>query len=178
MKLRRPQNVHPCGSNQPPSGGCVLKLSAARKPAPTTPPAAFGRLCVETNRKIRSRSNRPQPPSGGCVLKPITADAFGNGLVQPPSGGCVLKHAFGGDCPQSALQPPSGGCVLKLIFRHFVGGYYIQPPSGGCVLKQRCAQAASAGGQPAAFGRLCVETRESISMSVDDKASRLRAAVC
>ena len=73
------------------------------------------------------------------MLKPITADAFGNGLVQPPSGGCVLKHAFGGDCPQSALQPPSGGCVLKLIFRHFVGGYYIQPPSGGCVLKLEIA---------------------------------------
>ena len=136
MKLRRPQNVHPCGSNQPPSGGCVLKLSAARKPAPTTPPAAFGRLCVETNRKIRSRSNRPQPPSGGCVL----------------------KHAFGGDCPQSALQPPSGGCVLKLIFRHFVGGYYIQPPSGGCVLKLVNQSQCLLMIKPAAFGRLCVET--------------------
>ena len=35
-------------------------------------PAAFGRLCVETNLESRFIENKTQPPSGGCVLKPPT----------------------------------------------------------------------------------------------------------
>ena len=34
--------------NQPPSGGCVLKLRCALRLPPLTHPAAFRRLCVET----------------------------------------------------------------------------------------------------------------------------------
>ena len=56
------------------------------------PPAAFGRLCVET-------------------LGGIYDDAD---LTQPPSGGCVLKHCTGGFSREMTNQPPSGGCVLKL----------------------------------------------------------------
>ena len=33
---------------QPPSGGCVLKLDGLHQNAVIAPPAAFGRLCVET----------------------------------------------------------------------------------------------------------------------------------
>ena len=99
---------------QPPSGGCVLKLSHSR-------------LSVSVN---------AQPPSGGCVLKP---SGFRSGIPsgsQPPSGGCVLKQqaaafvtvaalpaAFRRLCVETARpgiatarirpQPPSGGCVLK-----------------------------------------------------------------
>ena len=57
--------------NQPPSGGCVLKLSA----------------------KVVFMTKDGQPPSGGCVLKPKSSR---NTLVvggQPPSGGCVLKRS-------------------------------------------------------------------------------------
>ena len=56
-------------AKQPPSGGCVLKLSIIRN----------GFTC------------RWQPPSGGCVLKQFFC-AFRTAFwVQPPSGGCVLK---------------------------------------------------------------------------------------
>ena len=33
-------------------------------------PAAFGRLCVETYCLKKPSDNTNQPPSGGCVLKP------------------------------------------------------------------------------------------------------------
>ena len=79
-------------SDQPPSGGCVLKPFAGWHGA--------GRV--------------GQPPSGGCVLKlsfrrPVYSLPF-----QPPSGGCVLKQIilFTNGC--CIAQPPSGGCVLKL----------------------------------------------------------------
>ena len=36
---------------------------------------------------------------------------------------------------------------------------FAQPPSGGCVLKPPCQNIADMGAHPAAFGRLCVETR-------------------
>ena len=36
-------------SRQPPSGGCVLKPSASVGVKILRPPAAFGRLCVETS---------------------------------------------------------------------------------------------------------------------------------
>ena len=53
-----------------------------------------------------------------------------------------------------------------------------QPPSGGCVLKPLAALQEMGGWEPAAFGRLCVET----AVQRLDKnlvwASRLRAAVC
>ena len=37
------------GDNQPPLGGCVLKLQQKRKQAAISEPAAFRRLCVETH---------------------------------------------------------------------------------------------------------------------------------
>ena len=101
--------------NQPPSGGCVLKLLKSQVFLMLKPPAAFGRLCVETLDLSDKSSYNAQPPSGGCVLKllinrsnimSIEPAAFGRLCVetclnhgewlkidQPPSGGCVLKHA-------------------------------------------------------------------------------------
>ena len=80
-------------NNQPPSGGCVLKLS---------------RLTYLGAKKAK------QPPSGGCVLKlPRAARRLGSAW-QPPSGGCVLKHLLSFADGLKAKQPPSGGCVLKL----------------------------------------------------------------
>ena len=39
--------------SQPPSGGCVLKLDYIKTNYFAMPPAAFGRLCVET--KLRNK---------------------------------------------------------------------------------------------------------------------------
>ena len=77
---------------QPPSGGCVLKLSFSQAVALVVLPAAFGRLCVETTSMLKSKTP--------------TAN-------QPPSGGCVLKHQFTFPPTFVRAQPPSGGCVLK-----------------------------------------------------------------
>ena len=57
-------------SSQPPSGGCVLKQNGAANIYTGPLPAAFRRLCVETNTRYSySEKNYSQPPSGGCVLK-------------------------------------------------------------------------------------------------------------
>ena len=58
-------------------------------------------------------------------------------MTQPPSGGCVLKQRQGLDGLRLCRQPPSGGCVLKLKLGDKLGAFV----------------------DPAAFGRLCVETR-------------------
>ena len=63
--------------NQPPSGGCVLKLRRPRAAQTIYVPAAFGRLCVETSSGVAFRGGATQPPSGGCVLKP-----YGRNLAQ------------------------------------------------------------------------------------------------
>ena len=81
---------------QPPSGGCVLKQQAAAFVTVAALPAAFRRLCVETERPgIATARIRPQPPSGGCVLKHTSFRIIFAIVPQPPSGGCVLKlHIF------------------------------------------------------------------------------------
>ena len=55
---------------QPPSGGCVLKHGGFAFDFEGIKPAAFGRLCVETQSLILLWNWSIQPPSGGCVLKP------------------------------------------------------------------------------------------------------------
>ena len=55
--------------NQPPSGGCVLKLF----------------------KEAFQEGHHRQPPSGGCVLKRDCAKCYAARAPQPPSGGCVLK---------------------------------------------------------------------------------------
>ena len=59
----------------------------------------------------------------------------------------------------SCRQPPSGGCVLKhKLLRPLLLCLY-QPPSGGCVLKRIIKPIRPYLRNPAAFGRLCVETK-------------------
>ena len=56
------------------------------------PPAAFGRLCVETSLPaVVSVSNAPAAFGRLCVETIVqTFELIRNG--QPPSGGCVLKR--------------------------------------------------------------------------------------
>ena len=55
-------------------------------------PAAFRRLCVETEYLILAPTKEvAQPPSGGCVLKRAANYVATYTVNQPPSGGCVLK---------------------------------------------------------------------------------------
>ena len=77
------------------------------------PPAAFGRLCVETDSMENGSFAISQPPSGGCVLKRTGSFTSKSKANQPPSGGCVLKHQYIDGKQRNTDQPPSGGCVLK-----------------------------------------------------------------
>ncbi len=66
---------------QPPSGGCVLKPTLITGLRACNGPAAFGRLCVETQHAICCRQKRRfQPPSGGCVLKQNTLESRKNSI--------------------------------------------------------------------------------------------------
>ena len=100
-------------------------------------PAAFGRLCVETT-TLKKRLTQAWPAAFGRLCVETFHDAFNDGKY---------KH-----------QPPSGGCVLKLRLRGRRLLRKSQPPSGGCVLKPDSQTAEIALENPAAFGRLCVET--------------------
>ena len=71
----------------------------------------------------------------------------------------MLKPSLLDRALQSGAQPPSGGCVLKPDDSTVDGKVVRQPPSGGCVLKQKTISNLTAQIQPAAFGRLCVETK-------------------
>ena len=80
------------GVAQPPSGGCVLKPAFPKFSVFFGQPAAFRRLCVETQIfEKRGEWRFNQPPSGGCVLKQFIVNLHTLNASQPPSGGCVLK---------------------------------------------------------------------------------------
>ena len=53
-----------------------------------------------------------------------------------------------------------------------------QPPSGGCVLKHQYIDGEQRDTDPAAFRRLCVETKATKPQTVQIVPSRLQAAVC
>ena len=57
------------------------------------------------------------------------------------------------------IQPPSGGCVLKHNGGNGTGA--IQDPAafGRLCVETRCCRMGRRSFRPAAFGRLCVETR-------------------
>ena len=144
-------------SIQPPSGGCVLKLSNWEN----------------------TLSNIIQPPSGGCVLKRLCIRQYRHpNWSQPPSGGCVLKPWRPLVVSGRISQPPSGGCVLKRFTMPSQGCWTIQPPSGGCVLKLFKSSDVTSATDPAAFRRLCVETWILGRRNQRIRTSRLQAAVC
>ena len=99
---------------QPPLGGCVLKLPKPMRLPVAVVPAAFRRLCVETeNPFLMSSFQHSQPPLGGCVLKQEYLQDPKGRPNQPPLGGCVLKHKIRRQLSVKKSQPPLGGCVLK-----------------------------------------------------------------
>ena len=120
-----------------------------------------------------------QPPSGGCVLKLFEGQIRIAKLIQPPSGGCVLKLTYTHTALSDRAQPPSGGCVLKPD-----GGsprpLDLEPAAFGrlCVETAKLERHWRGDGCPAAFGRLCVETLIILKGQNHEETSRLRAAVC
>ena len=77
---------------QPPSGGCVLKPCApVYLNRGSLTPAAFGRLCVETQELINKIASGEPAAFGRLCVETIDLFKSAMNLTQPPSGGCVLK---------------------------------------------------------------------------------------
>ena len=140
-----------------------MKLKTAHIKHIIQPPAAFGRLCVETG-------------TDRAANWYVVPAAFGRLCVETsrlPCTTCWPKPAaFGRLCVETnremarlvrGTQPPSGGCVLKHVLLLLDVAVVVQPPSGGCVLKLRHGGGIPCFSGPAAFGRLCVETMLRIS---------------
>ena len=127
----------------------------------TITPAAFRRLCVETtSRRRKCRFGRPAAFRRLCVE---TIDCCISEKLRTPA-------AFRRLCVETTFaiylhtvkqrQPPLGGCVLKRLHDGLpLRLCFRQPPLGGCVLKRYAPTTATASAYPAAFRRLCVETR-------------------
>ena len=100
------------------------------------------------------------------------------GGFQPPSGGCVLKPIGGIYNRVFIRQPPSGGCVLKQPCPKIKAWLHNQPPSGGCVLKQINRIHRRQIIRPAAFRRLCVETKyDELPLLIEKPAAFRRLCV-
>ena len=120
---------------QPPSGGCVLKLVHRQCCHPLSLPAAFGRLCVETNFRCTkahavypaafrrlcvethqsSRGQRIHEPAAFRRLCVETGKRTKPDFNYYPAAFrrlCVETSSYLNCLPHSC-QPPSGGCVLK-----------------------------------------------------------------
>ena len=125
-------------------------------------PAAFGRLCVET-RACRNRLNGAFPAAFGRLCVETGLRIFNCGFVRAPAAFgrlCVETQCWCADRFYFVPQPPSGGCVLKPSPDADLRRLHTQPPSGGCVLKHGHYGIDMILITPAAFGRLCVETRQ------------------
>ena len=121
-------------------------------------PAAFRRLCVETNHFfISSGARLPAAFRRLCVETPICRKRR-KAMSQPPLGGCVLKPLWARCRCWQKIQPPLGGCVLKPLPPPLPLPTQPQPPLGGCVLKPHGVIFNVPYMRPAAFRRLCVET--------------------
>ena len=91
----------------------------------------------------------------------------------------MLKPHRQSDARNADFQPPSGGCVLKhRLIQSAAMLFSIQPPSGGCVLKRYPEKDTWFLRKPAAFRRLCVETKMRKTTMLPCCTSRLQAAVC
>ena len=125
---------------QPPSGGCVLKLSHTRTPFVEASPAAFGRLCVETN-KLFCALTLPCPAAfGRLCVETFSRQSPAHRRSQPPSGGCVLKHPKTGKRQTYPLPAAFGRLCVETMIEKRSWVYH----------------------KPAAFGRLCVETLKAL----------------
>ena len=93
LKLAENQH-HQQNRNQPPSGGCVLKLTVFGCLHFVMNPAAFGRLCVETQSKGIIMVDAQPAAFGRLCVETIQGKGGIGKSAQPPSGGCVLKPRF------------------------------------------------------------------------------------
>ncbi len=57
-------------------------------------PAAFGRLCVETQEKKKTPVHKHPAAFGRLCVETLGFDFAALSDCQPPSGGCVLKLSF------------------------------------------------------------------------------------
>ena len=103
---------------QPPSGGCVLKPRARGEYNRGTPPAAFGRLCVETE-SVGCKPGREAPAAFGrlcvetsclrCSSTSACPAAFGRLCVETRFARIYEKGkqpaAFGRLCVETKLPP-------------------------------------------------------------------------
>ena len=80
------------GTQQPPSGGCVLKLLHLQLRACYAGAAAFGRLCVETCTARETKDFSTAAAFGRLCVETRTMALPVEAQKQPPSGGCVLKQ--------------------------------------------------------------------------------------
>ena len=99
---------------QPPSGGCVLKLMAEGRSTRIYPPAAFGRLCVETF-ATGDIADKLGPAAFGRLCVETAFAASPENLEEPAAFGrlCVETRSLKSMEAIAPHQPPSGGCVLK-----------------------------------------------------------------
>ena len=101
---------------QPPSGGCVLKLNVpSHIPVYFRVAATFGWLCVETLNEMSLIARSLAATFGWLCVETRAQEWSNSSNAQPPSGGCVLKQARHNHYRESQPQPPSGGCVLKQV---------------------------------------------------------------
>ena len=122
--------------SQPPSGGCVLKLTNKGSGYTSAPPAAFRRLCVET--ALYTDSILYWAPAAFrrlCVETPYFQPNFVK-LSPAAFRRLCVETIFCAGAENEKIQPPSGGCVLKRDSLPVRADGATQPPSGGWVLKQ------------------------------------------
>ena len=125
-------------ARQPPSGGCVLKLDIDRLDTGFSLPAAFRRLCVETEND--GEHVVVLPPAAFRRLCVETKPRLSVRLMLMPAAFkrlCVETSLKSTRADARDFQPPSGGCVLKRQTKKNYWSHWIQPPSGGCVLKRK-----------------------------------------
>ena len=89
---------------QPPSGGCVLKLTEKTPNPRAERPAAFRRLCVETQPGTCPRFGTVPAAFRRLCVETTRIHNHVRLYRQPPSGGCVLKH-FGGQNNTMLIEP-------------------------------------------------------------------------
>ena len=134
---------------QPPLGGCVLKLCAGRK-LWRIPAAAFRRLCVETALSPFKRSRRTSAAFRRLCVETAMRLRYLVPTAQPPLGGCVLKRYV--EVQKIVKQPAA---FRRLCVETLFGGHFFS-----------CRLAA-------AFRRLCVETGNYYDLLAAQGNSRL-----
>ena len=103
--------------SQPPSGGCVLKLSFFARLHCLVDPAAFRRLCVETSPVAINL-----PRSVPAAFRRLCVETLSRSGVKWYDAPAAFRRLCVETRPQQKTngrqpnQPPSGGCVLKLRY--------------------------------------------------------------